>query len=219
VTLELCETLGLVLLQARGTTAAALLSEEKRPFEDVPRFGTLLLTALAWHAARGRIAIDRLPADVVADFLRTTASRRTADREAPARAMTRLVDALADESRLARLPVAALRRLVPRASIASPPIAQIWIRERRSPHVSWVACAWLRETDMPDEPLKSAYELAMERLKAKDREDGIVEEKPLTAPQKERIAELRLEAKAKLAELEILHRKNLAATGAIRVPS
>ena len=66
---------------------------------------------------------------------------------------------------------------------------------------------------MPDEPLKSAYELAMERLKAKDREDGIVEEKPLTAQQKERIAELRLEAKAKLAELEILHRKNLAATG------
>jgi hypothetical protein len=66
---------------------------------------------------------------------------------------------------------------------------------------------------MPDEPLKSAYELAMERLKAKDREDGIVEEKPLTAQQKERIAELRLEAKAKLAELEILHRKNLAAAG------
>jgi hypothetical protein len=66
---------------------------------------------------------------------------------------------------------------------------------------------------MPDEPLKSSYELAMERLKAKDRDEGIVEEKPLTAPQKERIAELRQEAKAKLAELEILHRKNLAGTG------
>ena len=66
---------------------------------------------------------------------------------------------------------------------------------------------------MPDEPLKSSYELAMERLKAKDREDGIVEDKPLSAPQKARIAELRQEAKAKLAELEILHRKNLAGTG------
>ena len=66
---------------------------------------------------------------------------------------------------------------------------------------------------MPDEPLKSAYELAMERLKAKDREEGIVEDKPLNASQKTRIAELRQEAKAKLAELEILHGKNLAGTG------
>lgn len=109
VTLELCETLGHVLLTRRDTTAPTLLCEEKRPFEDVPRFGTLLLTTLAWHAARGRITLDRLPADVVADFLRTTASRRTADRAAPARAMTRLIDALAEESYLARLPVATLR--------------------------------------------------------------------------------------------------------------
>ena len=66
---------------------------------------------------------------------------------------------------------------------------------------------------MPDEPLKSSYELAMERLKAKDREEGIVADKPLNAQQKTRIAELRQEAKAKLAELEILHRKNLSETG------
>ena len=109
VTLELCETLGEVLLTRRGTTSGALLAEEKRAFEDVPRFGTLLLTALAWHAGRGRIAIDRLPSDVVADFLRTTASRRTADPEASARAMSRLVDALAAESGLGRLSAAALR--------------------------------------------------------------------------------------------------------------
>jgi hypothetical protein len=109
VTLDLCETLGEVLLTRRGTTAAVLLAEERRPFEDVPRFGTLLLTALGWHAARGRIAIDRLPSDAVADFLRTTASRRTADPEAPGRAMSRLVDALAGESGLTRLPAAALR--------------------------------------------------------------------------------------------------------------
>lgn len=66
---------------------------------------------------------------------------------------------------------------------------------------------------MPDQPLKSAFELAMERLKAKDREEGVVEDKPLTEAQKERIAELRRDAKAKLAELEILNRKNLAAAG------
>jgi len=109
VTLDLCETLGLVLLTHRETTASALLTGEKRPFEDVPRFGTLLLTALAWHATRGRIAIDRLPGDVVSDFLRTIASRRTADGEAPARAMTRLIDALTAESKLGRLSAAALR--------------------------------------------------------------------------------------------------------------
>jgi hypothetical protein len=66
---------------------------------------------------------------------------------------------------------------------------------------------------MPEPPLKSAFELAMERLKAKDRDEGVPEEKPLTASQKERIAELRRDAKAKLAELEILHRKNLSAAG------
>lgn len=66
---------------------------------------------------------------------------------------------------------------------------------------------------MADAPLKSAFELAMERLKAKDRDEGVSEEKPLTALQKDRIAELRRDATAKLAELEILHRKNLAAAG------
>ena len=64
---------------------------------------------------------------------------------------------------------------------------------------------------MPEPPLKSAFELAMERLKAKDRDEGVLEERPLTAAQKQRIAELRRDATAKLAELEILHRKNLAA--------
>lgn len=68
---------------------------------------------------------------------------------------------------------------------------------------------------MADEkPLKSAYELAMARLRAKDREEGVEEAKPLTDAQKEAIAEARAEAKAKLAEMEILHRKNLAAAAA-----
>jgi hypothetical protein len=63
---------------------------------------------------------------------------------------------------------------------------------------------------MPDDaPLKSAYDIAMERLRAKDREKGIPERKPLTSAQKREIARLRKEAKAKLAELEIMYRKDL----------
>lgn len=68
---------------------------------------------------------------------------------------------------------------------------------------------------MPDDaPLKSAFELAMERLRATDREQGVEEAKPLTDAQKATIAELRQRAKAKLAEAEILHRKDLAAAAA-----
>ncbi len=59
-----------------------------------------------------------------------------------------------------------------------------------------------------DAPLKSAYELAMERLQDRDREQGLEEAAPLTDEQKEAIAELRRQAEAKLAELEILHHKN-----------
>ena len=65
---------------------------------------------------------------------------------------------------------------------------------------------------MSDKPLKSAFELAMDRLKAKDRAEGVKDAKPLTHAQKDRIGELRAEAQAKLAELEILHRKNVAGT-------
>ena len=65
---------------------------------------------------------------------------------------------------------------------------------------------------MSDKPLKSAFELAMERLKSKDLAEGIEEAAPLTKAQKTRIAELRSEAQSKLAELEILHRKNVAGT-------
>lgn len=67
---------------------------------------------------------------------------------------------------------------------------------------------------MPDEGRpKSAYELAMERLEAKDREEGVERGRPLTAQEKEEIGRLRREARAKLAEMEILHRKNLASAG------
>ncbi|MEE9218277.1 MAG: hypothetical protein V3U98_04340 [Acidobacteriota bacterium] len=66
---------------------------------------------------------------------------------------------------------------------------------------------------MNDE-LKSAYDLAMEKLRLKDKEQG---EKPLVLGQKQKgeIAEVRRIIQAKLAEREILHqserRKALAA--------
>ncbi len=61
-----------------------------------------------------------------------------------------------------------------------------------------------------DGSLKSSFEIAMDRLREKDRAEGIAESKPLTEDQKRRIAELREEARAKLAEIEILRRKDLA---------
>jgi len=58
---------------------------------------------------------------------------------------------------------------------------------------------------------RSAYELAMERLRQKDRDEG-VEERPLTGAQKAAIAEARRVCEAKLAEIEILHRASLRRT-------
>ena len=60
---------------------------------------------------------------------------------------------------------------------------------------------------MTDSP-KTAYELAMERLRQKDKEGGVVE-RPLTADQKHAIAEVRRVYEAKVAEREILHRDAL----------
>ena len=62
-----------------------------------------------------------------------------------------------------------------------------------------------------DEPPKSAYELAMERLRRKDAEDG-VEDRPVTDGQKAAIAEARKVCEAKLAEREILHQAALRKT-------
>ena len=61
-----------------------------------------------------------------------------------------------------------------------------------------------------DKPLKSAVELAMERLAAQDERRG-ERHRPLSEAQKREIAALREEARAKLAEIEIMHNKTLAA--------
>ena len=64
---------------------------------------------------------------------------------------------------------------------------------------------------MSDEAPKSALELAMERLRRKDVEDGVVE-KTLTAEQKAEIAEVRQVYSAKVAQEEILFKSQLATT-------
>ena len=55
-----------------------------------------------------------------------------------------------------------------------------------------------------DDAPKTAYEIALERLRRKDREEG-VEERPLTEDQRARIADLRKVYEARLAEREILY--------------
>ena len=62
-----------------------------------------------------------------------------------------------------------------------------------------------------DAPLKSAFELAMERLQAADAEKG-EEHRPLTDAQKARIAEIRRKGKADLAELDIMKAQRIAET-------
>jgi hypothetical protein len=55
---------------------------------------------------------------------------------------------------------------------------------------------------------KSAYELAMERLRRQDEEAGI-ERRPVTESQKAAIAEIRSFYASKLAEVDILHHNQL----------
>lgn len=62
-----------------------------------------------------------------------------------------------------------------------------------------------------DDAPKSAYEIAMARLKQKDRDEG-VEERPITDEQKAEIAEARNQYEARVAEREILHQAALRKT-------
>jgi hypothetical protein len=61
---------------------------------------------------------------------------------------------------------------------------------------------------MANDAPKSAFELAMERLRQKDREEGVVE-RSLTDEQKAQIAEARKVYEARVAEREILYRDAL----------
>jgi len=62
-----------------------------------------------------------------------------------------------------------------------------------------------------DNAPKSAYELAMERLRKKDAEDG-VERPTVTDAQKAAVAEIRSVYEAKLAELEVMHQSKMRAS-------
>ena len=59
---------------------------------------------------------------------------------------------------------------------------------------------------------KSAYELAMEKLEALDRESGETPRVPLSADQKARITNARNASRAEIAEWEILREQRLAET-------
>ena len=59
-------------------------------------------------------------------------------------------------------------------------------------------------TDDTGKGLKSAYELAMERLAKNDAEEGI-QRQPVTDAQRAAIAEIRNFYESKFAELEVLH--------------
>lgn len=61
---------------------------------------------------------------------------------------------------------------------------------------------------MAEDAPKSAYELAMERLRRKDAEQG-VEERSLSEEQKAEIAEIKRVYAAKVAEAEILHKSQV----------
>jgi hypothetical protein len=63
---------------------------------------------------------------------------------------------------------------------------------------------------LTDEAPKSAYELAMARLKKKDKDEGIAETS-LTDAQRKAIAEAKSVCTAKLAEREILFKSKIAA--------
>ena len=62
---------------------------------------------------------------------------------------------------------------------------------------------------MADEAPKSAYELAMERLRQKDAAEGIAE-RAVSDEQKAEIAEVRRIYEAKVAEAEILFKSKMA---------
>ncbi len=95
--LDMAELLGQVLLTDMQLDPGAALAAGSHAIR--PTFSTLFLTALAWHSVREAWAAKPLPPDVVANFLRNVASRRTADPEAPARALTAFARKLTSHGR------------------------------------------------------------------------------------------------------------------------
>jgi len=85
-----------------------LLLSKMKAAPGKARLSARLLTVMAWHQTRGELCGDPLPAGVVADFLRTVASRLTADPEAPSRALEKLIRSVTRAQRLEPRQVALL---------------------------------------------------------------------------------------------------------------
>jgi hypothetical protein len=62
----------------------------------------------------------------------------------------------------------------------------------------------LQSVAMTDSPMKSSFELAMERLRKKDADEGVVS-RPITDQEKTAIAEVRNFYDSKIAEVDVLH--------------
>ncbi|MDX1389982.1 MAG: DUF6178 family protein, partial [Acidobacteriota bacterium] len=107
--LGMAEVIGGIMVDRLGLDVAAVFAGLRDPAMDPPRFSTLFLTALAWNATRDELRSDPLPRDVLSQFLRTVASRRTADPEAAGRALGQFVERLATETRLAPGEISALQ--------------------------------------------------------------------------------------------------------------
>ena len=64
---------------------------------------------------------------------------------------------------------------------------------------------------MSDQSPRSAFEIAMDRLRQKDAQDG-VQQRPRTDEQKAAIAEVRNFYEAKIAEQQVLHQSRMKKT-------
>ena len=107
--LQMAEVLGRVMVERLGLDIAAVLEEEDSHPMGPPRFSVLFLTVLAWNATRGDLRCEPLSQALTSQFLRTVASARTADPEAPARALEALIRRLATETELGPADIAVLR--------------------------------------------------------------------------------------------------------------
>ncbi len=97
VALEIAEVMGRFFFGRLGLDLGHSLAGAAPDATEAPSFTTIFLTLLAWNSARGLVSVEPLPHDVLADFLRSVVSRRTADPDAPARSLEALVRRLREE--------------------------------------------------------------------------------------------------------------------------
>lgn len=95
---EMSEVVGRLFVERLGFDAGTWVGHET--VTGPMRLSAMFLTALAWHATGNEVAGEPLPGDVMAQFLRTVASRRTASPEAPGRALEMLVRHLTERFEL-----------------------------------------------------------------------------------------------------------------------